>query len=128
MYHLIAPSPKIIEPLISLSIVFVALENIISPRLRPSRIGIVFFFGLVHGLGFAGSLGEMGLPPNAYFTSLVMFNLGVEFGQLTVILLAFYLLGKRWGDKSFYRKWIVVPLSVLIMVIAGYWTIERILV
>jgi hypothetical protein len=127
MYHVITPSPKIIEPLIALSIMYVALENIFSPKLKASRIGVVFLFGLVHGLGFAGALGEMGLPSNAYFTSLIMFNLGVEFGQVTVILLAFYLLGKWWGNKPFYRKTIVIPLSLFIVIIAGYWTVQRIL-
>jgi len=127
MYHVITPSPKIIEPLIALSIMYVALENIFSPKLKASRIGVVFLFGLVHGLGFAGALGEMGLPSNAYFTSLIMFNLGVEFGQVTIILLAFYLLGKWWGNKPFYRNTIVIPLSILIVIVAGYWTVQRIL-
>src|SRR5438874_2016251 len=94
MYGVISPPSSVIEPLISLSIMFVALENIFSPKLKPTRIGLVFLFGLVHGLGFASSLGQMGLPQNAYLTSLLLFNLGVEFGQLTVILLAFFLVGK----------------------------------
>ncbi len=127
MYHVITPSPKIIEPLIALSIMYVALENIFSPRLKATRIAVVFLFGLVHGLGFAGSLGQMGLPQNAYLISLVMFNIGVELGQLTVILLAFFLLGKWLGNKPSYRKFVVIPLSVLIVSIAGYWTVERIL-
>jgi hypothetical protein len=126
MYHVITPSPRIIEPLISLSIMYVGLENIFSPKLKASRIGVVFLFGLVHGLGFAGALGEMGLPSHAYFTSLIMFNLGVEFGQMTIILLAFYLLGKWWGPKPFYRKAVVIPLSLLIVMVAGYWTMQRI--
>jgi len=127
MYKVINPPAAIIEPLISLSIMFVALENIFSPKLKPTRIGLVFLFGLVHGLGFASSLGQMGLPQNAYLSSLVLFNLGVELGQLTVILLAFFLVGKWFGKKPFYRKAVVVPLSLLIFCVAGYWTIERIL-
>ena len=126
MYNLISPVAAIIEPVIALSIVYVALENIFSPRLKSSRIGIVFLFGLVHGMGFAGALGELGLPQNAYLSSLVMFNVGVELGQLTVILAAFFLFGKWFGQKSYYRKAIVVPLSVLITIIAAYWTVQRI--
>lgn len=126
MYHVITPPSKIIEPLISFSIMLVALENIFSPRLKPTRIGIVFLFGLVHGLGFASALSQMGLPQNAYLSSLVMFNIGVELGQLTVILLAFFLVGKWFGQKPFYRRMVVVPVSLLIILIAGYWTIERI--
>ena len=126
MYHIITPVAAIIEPIIALSIMYVALENIFSPRLKNSRIGIVFLFGLVHGMGFASALGELGLPQNAYLTSLVMFNVGVELGQLSVILAAFFLFGKWFGQKTYYRKAIVIPLSVLITLIAAYWTVQRI--
>jgi hypothetical protein len=126
MYHVITPPSKIIEPLISFSIMLVALENIFSPRLKASRIGVVFLFGLVHGLGFASSLGQLGLPQNAYLSSLLMFNIGVELGQLTIILLAFFLVGKWFGEKPFYRKRIVIPISMLIILIAGFWTVQRI--
>lgn len=125
-YNVISPSPKIIEPLIALSILYVALENIFSPKLKPSRIGIVFLFGLIHGLGFAGALAEMGLPRNAYFISLITFNIGVELGQLTIILAAWFFMAKWFSGKSFYRSRIVIPLSILIACIAAFWTIERI--
>lgn len=126
MFKVITPSPAIVEPIIALSIMYVALENIFSPSLKKSRIGIVFLFGLVHGMGFANALGSLGLPQNAYLTSLVMFNVGVELGQLAVILSAFFLFGKWFGNKPYYRKAVVIPLSVLITLMAGYWTIERI--
>jgi len=125
MFKVISPSPAIVEPIIALSIMYVALENIISPSLKKSRIGIVFLFGLVHGMGFANALGSLGLPQNSYLTSLIMFNVGVELGQLAVILGAFFLFGKWFGNKPYYRKYIVIPLSVLITIMAGYWTIER---
>lgn len=126
MFNVITPSPAIVEPIIALSIMYVALENIISPSLKKSRIGIVFLFGLVHGMGFANALGSLGLPQNSYLTSLIMFNVGVELGQLAVILGAFFLFGKWFGDKPYYRKYIVIPLSVMIVLMAGYWTVERI--
>lgn len=125
MFKIITPSPAIIEPIIALSIMYVALENIFSPSLKKSRIGIVFLFGLVHGMGFANALGSLGLPQNSYLTSLIMFNVGVELGQLAVILAAFFLFGKWFGNKPYYRKFIVIPLSVLIVIMAGYWTVER---
>ena len=127
MYHVISPPVNIVEPLIALSIMYVAFENIISPRLKPSRIGVVFLFGLVHGLGFAGALGQLGLPSNAYFLSLIMFNSGVELGQLTIILLAYFLMAKWLGSKTYYRQRIVVPISAIIVVVAGFWTVQRIL-
>ncbi len=125
MFKVITPSPAIVEPIIALSIMYVALENIFSPRLKKSRIGIVFLFGLVHGMGFANALGSLGLPQNSYLTSLIMFNVGVELGQLAVIVSAFLLFGKWFGNKLYYRKFIVIPLSVLITLMAGYWTVER---
>ena len=125
MYHVITPPASIVEPVIALSILYVALENIFSPKLKRSRIGIVFLFGLVHGMGFAGALGHLGLPKDAYLTCLVLFNVGVELGQLTVILSAWFLLAKWFGDKPYYRKYIVIPLSVMIAIVAGYWTIQR---
>ncbi|MBS1566781.1 MAG: HupE/UreJ family protein [Bacteroidetes bacterium] len=125
MYHVINPPAAFVEPLIALSIVYVAIENIVSSRLKAGRIAVVFLFGLVHGLGFAGALGSLGLPQNAYLPSLIMFNVGVELGQMAVILLAWFLLAKWWGEKPFYRNRIVIPVSVLIALVAGYWTVER---
>lgn len=125
MYHVITPPAKIVEPVIALSIMYVALENVFSPKLKTSRIAVVFLFGLVHGMGFAGALGHLGLPKNSYLICLVMFNLGVELGQLTVILTAYFLLARWFGDKPYYRKYIVVPLSIIIAIIACYWTIQR---
>jgi hypothetical protein len=79
----------------------------------------------VHGLGFASALSSLGLPQNAYFSSLIMFNVGVELGQLTVILAAFFLIGKWFGNKPYYHKYIVTPLSILIATIAFFWVIQR---
>jgi len=127
MYNLIKVPSNIIEPLIALSIVFLGLQNIFSAKLQKSRIGLVFLFGLVHGLGFASALSRLGLPEDRKLTCLLLFNLGVELGQLTIILLAWYLVGRTFGDKPIYRKRILIPASVCIVAIAGYWTIQRIL-
>jgi hypothetical protein len=125
MYHVITPPLNFVEPLIALSILYVALENIYSPKLRTARIGIVFLFGLVHGMGFAGALSNLGLPKDHYFTCLIMFNLGVELGQITIILLAYFLLARWFSDKPYFRKRIVIPLSAIIAIIAFCWTIQR---
>jgi len=90
VYGIIQPLPAIIEPIIALSIFFVAIENILVQELKPTRIGIIFLFGLVHGMGFASALTEVGLPPSDYFVSLLSFNAGVELGQLAVILMAYF--------------------------------------
>lgn len=126
MYGLISPPGYLIEPIIALSIMFVAVENIITDKLRPSRIAIVFAFGLIHGLGFASALTSLGLPRQQFLTALVTFNVGVELGQITIIIAAWLLIGKWFGQKSWYRKRIVFPLSTLIALVALYWTVQRI--
>ena len=122
---IVKPLGSIVEPVIALTIVFVAVENFFTNKLNPFRIVLVFVFGLIHGLGFAGVLGELGLPDNAFTSSLLMFNIGVELGQLTVILLAYSLVGKWFSEKEWYRKRIVYPVSGTIACIGLYWAIER---
>lgn len=126
MYKIIQPPTLIVEPIIALSILYVALENIFSSKLKAGRIGIVFLFGLIHGMGFASALGDLGLPKSSFFSSLIMFNVGVELGQIAVILLAFLLISLPFSKKSYYRKWIVKPISIAIALIALYWVIDRI--
>lgn len=126
MYQIINPPSAIVEPIIAISIMYVAMENIISQKLKPSRIAVVFLFGLIHGMGFASVLSNLGLPKESFLTSLLMFNVGVELGQISVILLAYFLLAYFFGDKPYYRKYIVIPISAIIFVIATFWTIERI--
>lgn len=116
----------IVEPIIALSILFVAIENILLNELKPWRIFIVFLFGLIHGLGFASSLNEIGLPRNQFFTSILSFNAGVELGQIAVIATVYLLLILPFQKNAGYKKKIAYPLSVLIALVATYWTIERI--
>ena len=115
----------IVEPIIAASIVYVAVENIFTAHLNPWRPALVFVFGLLHGLGFAGVLGEIGMPTDAFFTALVAFNVGVEVGQLAVIAIAFALV--FWiRNRPAYRRWVVIPASSAIAMVGIYWTIERI--
>ena len=118
-------SPQVVEPLIALSIVYVAVENVVSPKLRASRIVLVFAFGLLHGLGFAGVLGEIGLPEGQQLTSLLGFNVGVELGQLAVIALAAVALG-AWTKLGGKREALVRPASLLIAAVGLYWFVERV--
>jgi hypothetical protein len=126
MYGLITPTGSIVEPIIALSIFFVAAENMITDQLKPTRVLMVFAFGLIHGLGFAGVLGELGLPKGEFATALILFNVGVELGQIVVIIALWLLIGLWFSEKSWYRKRIVMPISAVIALIALYWTIERI--
>ncbi|MDB5048602.1 MAG: hypothetical protein JWO30_1673 [Fibrobacteres bacterium] len=117
-------SSRIVEPLIALSIVVVAVENIFFRKLRPSRFLIVFGFGLVHGLGFAGVLKSLGLPEGQFFKVLVSFNVGVELGQLTVIAAASALTMWMW-KKPWYHRRVVIPVSALIAGVGLFWFIQR---
>ena len=122
---LISVPSTIVEPIIAASIAFVALENIFFPTYHPRRLIIVFVFGLIHGLGFAGALSDLNLDPSIFIFSLIGFNLGVEGGQLAVILLSF--IGVyRFKNEDSYRKGIVIPLSFIIAVLGVYWAIERV--
>ena len=119
-------SPAIVEPLIAASIAYVAIENIFTDKLHRWRPVIVFLFGLLHGLGFAGVLGEIGLTQSYFVTGLIAFNVGVELGQLAVIAICFVLVGYWFGNKPWYRRLIVIPASTLIAVIALWWVYERV--
>lgn len=125
MYGLVNVSPKIVEPMIAISIAYVAIENIFLSELRSWRVALVFAFGLLHGMGFAGALRELGLPRSEFVTALLTFNVGVEAGQLTVIGTAFMLVGWHCSHRAWYRSRIIVPASAAIACTALYWTIER---
>ena len=88
---------------------------------------MVFGFGLLHGLGFAGVLMEVGLPHGQFVPALVSFNVGVELGQLAVILLAFFAVGVWGRNKAWYRPRIVVPASSAIAAVGLFWTVQRVL-
>ncbi len=123
----VVPSP-IVEPIIALSIVFVTLENIFISQLKPWRILVVFLFGLIHGMGFASSLNEIGLPNGKFFTSILSFNVGVELGQMAMIAAVFFTIIIPFKNKPWYRKRIVYGLSACIALIAAYWVVERVFI
>lgn len=122
---IVAPS-AVVEPIIALSILFIAIENLLLTELKPWRIALVFMFGLIHGMGFASALNEIGLPRNQFFLSIFSFNVGVELGQVTIIALMFGLIIIPLGKIKDYRKRVVFPLSILIGLVALYWTIQRV--
>jgi len=121
---LVAPG-AVVEPVIALSIMFVAIENMLLSELKPWRIVIVFLFGLIHGMGFASALNEIGLPRNKFYTSILSFNAGVEMGQVIIIACVFMLVIIPFGKRVWYRRFIVYPSSILIASIAAYWVIKR---
>lgn len=125
------PGPPV-EAIIALSIVFVAVEIL---HLQQGREGlavrkpwlVAFSFGLLHGLGFAGALAEVGLPQNSIPLALLFFNVGVEIGQLMFIaaVLAFGALAGRLLQDRLNPRWTVVAPAYFIGGVASFWVIER---
>ena len=99
---IIAAPPSLVEPLIALSIAFIAVENIMMKELKSWRVVVIFLFGLIHGMGFASSLNEIGLPRNQFLESVAFFNLGVELGQLSIIIF------NIWINDSFFWRAVLV--------------------
>jgi hypothetical protein len=126
IYGIVSLPSRIVEPLIALSIAYVAIENLVTRELKPWRLVLVFLFGLLHGLGFAGVLEDLGLPREEFLTALLTFNLGVEGGQLTVIAAALAV-AAPFMKKSWYRQRVVIPASIAIAAIGLYWTVARLL-
>jgi hypothetical protein len=122
---IITLSSTIVEPLIALSITYVAIENLLTDRMTSWRPTIVFCFGLLHGLGFAGALSDLGLPTNQFLISLLAFNTGVEIGQLTILMAVFLLIG--WAQhRRWYRPRVSMPCSLAIALVGLYWFLKRI--
>jgi len=114
---------RLVESAIATSVVLAALNNVI-PLVHGRRWMVAFFFGLIHGFGFASVLRDLGLPQNALLIALVGFNLGVEGGQLAIVsafLPVAYLLRATW----FYRRVVFIGGSLAIVIVAGIWLVER---
>lgn len=125
----ITPSPSVVEPLIAMTIAFVAIENLFFTDMTRWRPAVVFGFGLIHGLGFAGFFGELGLPPGQFWSALIGFNVGVEIGQLSVIgVAALFGIALRHtlhdpSGSARYRQFVVRPCSLLIGLTGLWWAI-----
>ena len=121
----VAAPPAIVEPIIAASIAFIAIENLLTQRVHPWRPAIAFLFGLVHGMGFASGLREIGLPTGQLATALIAFNVGVEGGHLCILGAAYATLG-WWRHRGWFRGYVAMPLSVVIAAIAIFWFVQRV--
>ena len=115
-----------VEAVIAASIVWIGLENVIRTKLNVSRIGIIFCFGLLHGLGFANMFKQIGLEGSDYLINLFSFNLGVEVGQL-IVLIPFILVRPILSRISWYRVVISIPASIIIALAGIKMFVERVL-
>jgi hypothetical protein len=124
-YGIFSLPSRYVEPAIALSIAFIAIENVLKPKLGPGRLAIVFGFGLVHGLGFASSLSDIPFPKTDFMVALLGFNFGVDLGQLFVIALAFLAVG-WFRNRPWFRRGIAIPCSLGIAAVGLFWGVQRI--
>jgi hydrogenase/urease accessory protein HupE len=124
--NLVTPPASVIEPAIALSIVYVGIDNLMVRGGRDMRAWIAFAFGFIHGFGFANVLREMDLPSRALGWSLFSFNLGVEVGQLVVVVAVASLLAVvRNRSETAGRRMVVVG-SWVVIAAGAFWFVERV--
>jgi hypothetical protein len=124
--NLVTPPPSIIEPAIALSIVFVGADNLVRGDGRDLRAWVALVFGLVHGFGFANVLREFGLPREALGWSLFSFNVGVEIGQLMVVLLVSSLLAAIRRHNQLLGSRVAFAGSIVVIAAGTYWFVQRV--
>ena len=120
-------NPQIVEPIIALSIVYVGIENIFKNYVKEYlRYVVILFFGLLHGLGFALVLSDIGYRSTDLFINLISFNIGIEVAQISIVLVLYLLVASNFAKNKNYRMFFQVPSSILISSIGLYWFFERI--
>ena len=124
--RLVTPPPWLVEPAIALSIVYVGADNLTVRGGRDVRAWIAFAFGLIHGFGFANVLREMELPPRALGWSLLSFNLGVEIGQLAVVIVVASVLGAVRGRSPEAGRRLAVAGSIVVIGAGAFWFVQRV--
>jgi hydrogenase/urease accessory protein HupE len=124
--NLVTPPARLIEPAIALSIVYVGCDNLLVRGGRDVRPWIALGFGLIHGFGFAGVLREMDLPSRALGWSLFSFNVGVEIGQLLVVVAVASALAALRRRSEWAGRTVALAGSVAVILAGAFWFIERV--
>ena len=124
--NLVSPPARIIEPAIALNIVYVGADNLLARGGRDMRAWIAFAFGFIHGFGFANVLREMDLPSRALGWSLFSFNVGVEIGQLIVVVAVASLLGAVRSRNESVGRQVAFAGSLVVIVAGAFWFIQRV--
>jgi hydrogenase/urease accessory protein HupE len=119
------PPARIIEPAIALSIVFVGADNLLATGGRDVRPWIALSFGFIHGFGFANVLNEMGLPTQALAWSLFSFNVGVEIGQLLVVITVATALGAIRSRSEWAGRKLAFAGSIVVIFAGLFWFVQR---
>ena len=126
LYGVVQAPDDVIEPLIALSVAYVGVENLLTSRLHPWRVIVVFAFGLLHGLGFAGAISELPYSQADLLGMLVSFNAGVELGQLAVIAAAAIVMRIVLSSRQSWQRPATQVASAGVGMMGLLWTIERI--
>ncbi|HKF68631.1 MAG TPA: HupE/UreJ family protein, partial [Vicinamibacterales bacterium] len=124
--NIVTPPARLIEPAIALSIVYVGADNILAKGGRDVRGWIAFTFGFIHGFGFANVLREMDLPARALGWSLFSFNIGVEIGQLFVVVLVATALVALKTRSEWAGRHLAFAGSVVVIVAGAFWFVQRV--
>ena len=124
--NIVSPPARIIEPAIALSIVYVGADNLLAAGGRDVRAWIAFAFGFIHGFGFANVLREMDLPRRALGWSLFSFNIGVEIGQLAVVVAVAFLLGVVRSRSESAGRRVAFAGSLVVIAAGAFWFVQRV--
>ena len=124
-FEIISISSSVVEPIIAASIIYIGLENYFMRERNNYRNILIFVFGLLHGLGFAGVLTSLELTSEGILIPLLAFNIGVELGQILVLIFCFVGFGYWFADKIWYYSRVVRPISVILVLTGLFWLIER---
>jgi hydrogenase/urease accessory protein HupE len=124
--NIFTPPARVVEPAIALSIIYVGADNLMVHGGRDVRAWIAFAFGLIHGFGFANVLREMDLPSRALGWSLFSFNVGVEIGQVFVVVAVATALSALRARSELAGRRLAVAGSIVVIAAGAYWFIERV--
>ena len=124
--RVVSPPPWLVEPAIALSIVYVGADNLTVRGGRDVRPWIAFAFGLIHGFGFANVLREMDLPARALGWSLLSFNLGVEVGQIAVVIVVAAALSAIRARSPEAGRRLAIGGSVVVIMAGAFWFVQRV--
>ena len=133
--NILSPPPRLIEPAIALSIVCIGADTLLvmsrpggsaAGKARDLRAWMAFVFGFIHGFGFANVLREMDLPARVLGWSLFSFNLGVEIGQLAVVLPVAALMAAIWARSAVTGRRVAQAGSLIVAAAGVFWFVQRV--
>jgi len=124
--NMVMPPAALIEPAIALSVVYVGADNLLKSGGRDVRVWIAFAFGLIHGFGFANVLRDMDLPSRALGWTLFAFNVGVEIGQLVIVIVVASALAWISARSEVAGRRLAFAGSIIVMLAGAFWFVQRV--